>query len=146
LLKAKTFLALLFLLTACAVEPLPAPTQATQVGREQAVTAAEAGCNTGHSRQLEPPRLLEAHLMGRAQAEAILQGSGSPSDPPPLPPGGDPTPVWLVALEGRWTLYGGPPPLPTPTGQPPVPSSTPVVWTTCRVVIDAATGRALIVN
>ena len=123
---------------------VPLPTRVTPINRSQAFEAAKESCSQGHIQQIDPPQLVEARLMGYKQARAILNcpdadcAASSPTSEP------DQALVWLVTLEGRWQLVGGPLPVmtPTPIGQPPVPTSGPISFHHCRTMVDATTGVA----
>ena len=91
---------------------------------------------------IDPPRQVEAHLMGYQQAEFILGCPNSDcAESPPTPEPAEAL-VWLVTLEGRWQLVGGPAATPTPTVQPPFPTGAPVYFYRCQTIIDATTGEA----
>jgi len=50
--------------------------------------------------------------------------------------------VWLVTLEGRWQLAGGPAATPTPSRQPPFPTSASVYFYRCQTIVNTTTGMA----
>lgn len=120
----------------------PRPTQVTPINQAQAFDAAIQGCQRGHIRQIDLPRPVEAQLMGFKQAESILNcpKAECSQNVPTLDPAE--AIVWLVTLEGRWQLVGGPMPPPTPTGYPLNPTSTPSYFRHCRTIVDAVTGVA----
>ncbi len=100
------------------------------------------GCNRGHISQIDPPNLVEAHLIGTRQAQFLLDCPNADCAVIPITPEPGEALVWWVSLEGRWQLVGGPPPIvtPAPTGYPPIPTSTPSYFHHCQTIVDATTG------
>jgi len=118
------------------------PIQVTPISVAQAYEAARVGCNRGHISQIDPPSLVEAHLIGSRQAQFLLTCPNAGCAVIPITPEPGEALVWWVSLEGRWQLVGGPLPIvtPAPTGYPPMPTSTPSYFHHCQTIVNATTG------
>ncbi len=102
------------------------------ISEQQARVIAVRSSISGHFRATEPPSILQAELMplGVAEKRLAQNGDSDRAQPPTAM-------VWLVTLEGTWTLVGGPP---TPTGASPVPQS---IFHHYAIILDARTGEPI---
>ncbi|MCL4487993.1 MAG: hypothetical protein M1570_07670 [Chloroflexi bacterium] len=100
---------------------------------QQAYDIAVRDSNQGHLRAQEPPssRTTRADLMTLESARAAFGGNGDNGGRAPT------TMVWLVTLEGTWTITGGPL---TPKGAGPAPQPT---FHHYAVILDARTGETI---
>lgn len=95
------------------------------IRREQAIQNAIQACNPGYGLQpMEQPTAFEAELTTWGRADNYKQ------NPDPE------RPVWVVRMEGRWLLVGGPVPVDQSNAEP-------SYWNECTIIIDARTGESL---
>ena len=102
------------------------------ISEQQARDIAIKASNSGHLKAVEPPANVRAEMITLETARKRLAESGSTAD------GRNPgMMVWLITMEGTWTLSGGPP---TPAGATPAPQ---VVFHHYAVILDAKTGEQI---
>ncbi len=114
------WLAVLVVLTGCELVGF--------VGQTQAQTIAIQQCNSFRLTSLEQPEIRSAEWLTLEQAEARGLSLGQ-RDLNSM--------VWVITLQGRWQLEGGPP----PEGAAPVPHP---VFRRCIAVLDARTGESFV--
>lgn len=102
------------------------------ISEQQARDIALKASNSGHLQAVESPANIQAELLTLETARKRLAQSGSTADE--RSPG---MMVWLVTMEGTWTLSGGPP---TPVGTSPAPQ---VTFHRYAVILDAQTGQEI---
>ncbi len=106
--------------------------QISFINEQQARAIVVRSSNTGHLRATEPANVLQAELMTLEAAEKRMaqNGDSNRAQPPTVT-------VWLVTLEGTWTLVGGPP---TPAGASPVPQT---IFHHYAIILDASTDQLI---
>jgi len=84
---------------------------------------------------LEQPRNIRAQINTYEGASIILSGEKD------MPNFYNPKlPVWLVTMEGKWTIFGGPLPAPDQPGP------EPTYFNKCMAIMDIFTGQAMSVS
>jgi hypothetical protein len=132
---AKTlWLIALVIISACASPPA--------VSNQEAIEIATRACKTPHLILVGEPQNIRTQLITLREADKlIMAGAGSTNYERPMS-----TRVWLVQMDGRLELVGGPPPPNTPLGQSAIQTPSPSRFGTCSVFIDARTGVAFFVH
>jgi hypothetical protein len=96
-----------------------------EINREQAIGLAELYCASANSvSKTNPSNVITYHLTYKEAARRIIKGQDYVSLDPS-------TPVWPVSINGTWEHE--PPSIGTP--------SPPLIFTRCRVIINAKTGE-----
>ena len=98
---------------------------------KKAFAVARIACNSLHSMEIEPPKNISAVLISVDEANRML---GYNIIHPSLVGSSK---VWLVELNGRWQLLGGPAPVIETPATPNLPAPAPELWNVCKVVIDS---------
>jgi len=118
------------------VSPLPSPIDTPNPlavsDKAKAIKLGKLGCNEGHAVQDEEPSIIDAQLLP-------LSDAGKLADEPTSRPSynlPDDTPIWVVRMQGKWHLEGGP--VPTSATNEPI-----VYYNYCAVLIDARTGFSM---
>lgn len=102
------------------------------ISEEQARNIALRAANSGDLRALAPPSGIQSELLDLETARSRLGQGNSYEHGPSLQ-----TKVWLVIIQGVWTMAGGPP---TPVGAAPAPGA---LFHRYAVIIDASTGAVI---
>jgi hypothetical protein len=124
----------LVIISACASPPA--------VSNQQAIAIATRACRTPHLILVGEPKNIRAQLITLSEADKlIMAGAGSTNYERPMS-----TIIWLVQMDGRLELVGGPPPPNTPLGQSAIQTPSPSRFGTCSVFIDAKTGDPFFVH
>lgn len=121
ILNLALWLAVLVVLTGCELAGFVGPAQAQAIALKQ--------CSSFRLTSLEAPEVRSTEWLTVEQAEAQSLSLG-PHEPNSM--------VWVIILEGRWQLEGGPPP---PEGAAPIPNP---IFQRCIVVLDARTGELFV--
>jgi hypothetical protein len=114
------------------LSPLMSPNPLAFVDEQAVIQAGKAGCTVFRSHQDEEPYDISVKLLPVAEADRLVNGSdGKVSYNMP-----DDMPVWVVQMQGKWHVTGGP----QPTRMPDEPI---LYFNHCSVMLNAKTGIAL---
>ena len=122
--------------------PALAPTVTTAISRERAIETATGECKIPHLVLLGEPQNIRAQLMTLQEADRLTNQEGSQNfyditmD----------SSVWLVQMDGMLQLVGGPLPIDPTSHLPVTPTPSTPAWGTCKVIINADTGRTILIS